>query len=185
MVVDIQPAYKDGFRGWLRDFIEFLEENHHKFSRITFLFNGPDLGFPDENEYKWWWIENGLSEEIIMESDFYDKGYAFFRFCMDEGMDEDAIVNLISYMIETGINDSRELSEEWWDGFMEIYGNEDIRELMEFSDDMINIPDLMSEIGDYDNVLMCGGGEYECLREVELAFRAIGKPYNLLRQFVY
>jgi hypothetical protein len=185
VVVDIQEAYESGFSHWLDEFIQFLNENHQMFSKITFLFNGPDLGFPDENEYQYWWLNNELDEDVLLHSNFYDKGYAFFRFCMDEGMDEDSIANLIGYMIETDVNDTRELDKAWWDEYVDRYGDKDLRDLMEFSDDCLSIPDLINEIGDYSNVVMCGGGETECLREVELAFRAIGKPYNLLNRYVY
>lgn len=186
VVVDVQPDYEDGFSYWLPEFVDFLNTNHHKFSHITFLFNGPDLGFPDENEYRMWWQENELDDDIISYSSFYDKGYAFFRSCMDMGGDHEGIVNLIKFMISKDINDSRELEEqEFWDEFVEIYGNDDIRELMEFSGDCVSIPDLMEELRGYNNILLCGGGENECLKEVEIALDALDKPYNFINRFVY
>lgn len=186
VVVDIQPAYQNGFNNWLYEFIEFLNTNHNRFSRITFLFNGPDLGFPEENEYRYWWEENGLDYDVMDNSSFYDKGYAFFRTCMDLGGDHGGIVNLIKFMMSKDINDSRDLEEDgFWDEFVNTYGSEDIREIMEFSGDCISIPDLMEELRDYNNILLCGGGADECLKEVEIALDALDKPYNFINRFVY
>lgn len=186
VVVDIQPAYKDNFSFSLHEFVNFINQNYNKFSDLTFLFNGPDLGFPDENEYKWWLIENGIEEEIIENATFYDKGYAFFRYCMDEGIDDDQIANLIKFMMEKNITDSRELDDQdLWEEFAYEYGSEDIRELMELSSDMIYVPDLMDEIKSYNNVVLTGGGINECLKEVEIALIALKKPYATLSQFTY
>lgn len=186
VIVDVQPAYQDGFSYWLDEFVDFLNTNYHRFSRITFLFNGPDLGFPEEHEYRMWWEENELDYDIINNSHFYDKGYAFFRSCMDMGGDEEGIVNLVKFMISKDINDSRDLDDgSFWDEFINIYGNDDIRELMEFSDDCISIPELMSELQHYNNIVLCGGGANECLKEVEIALDALDKPYNHIQRFVY
>ena len=187
VVVDIQPEYQSGFdRHFLNEFINFLNENYEHLSALTFLFNGPDtLGMISENEYKYWWLENGLDEHIIDSATFYDKGYAFFRYCMDSDIDENQIVNLVKYMIEKHVNDTRELDKEFWNEFIERFGDDDIRDLLETSDDMINIPDLMSFLKNYRGVVLCGGGVNECLKEVEIALKALNIPFNLLTKFIY
>src|ERR1017187_6233054 len=84
VVVDIQPEYSDAFKHFLNDFISFLNKNNSSLLRLTFLYNGADtLGMISESDYKNWWYENGLKESIIDSSIFYDKGYAFFRYCID------------------------------------------------------------------------------------------------------
>ncbi len=72
---------------------------YHKVDFILFLFNGPDLEFPDEDELKQWYYENGLKEEVIHSSDYYDKGYAFFRYCMDSDIKHEDTVKLVKYCI--------------------------------------------------------------------------------------
>jgi len=186
--VDIQPAYQDGFTFDIYSFTQFLNENYNQMRLLTFLFNGPDLGFPDENEYRRWLIENGLNEDIVNSATFYDKGYAFFRYCMDEGIDDDELVNLIKYMISHNINDSREIDDEMWNGFMREYdyNQSDIRDLLEVADDMINIPDLMEFLQRFGGkIVLCGGGINECLKEVELALMAQDKNYNILTKYSY
>jgi len=188
LIVDIQPEYKSGFDYWLEDFVEFINENHNKFNTITFYYNGADtVGEMDDNDYKMWWEENGLDEDIIYHSKFYDKGYAFFRYCMDSGIEDENISNLVKYMMINDINDSRELDIDFWKGFMVEYGvgGEETRELLEFSDDCINIPDLMDDLKYYNNILVCGGDQNECLREVNIALDALDKPYQTLNKFVY
>lgn len=185
VVVDIQPDYYDGFSYFFHDFINFINDNFNSLDRLTFLFNGPDLGFPSESEYKWWWIENGLNEEIIENSSWFDKGYAFFRYCIDSGIDDEEVVALVKFMINNNINDSKDITEEFWNEFIEEYNFSDVRDLLEISDDCINIPELMNELRPMSNIVVCGGGINECLKEVEIALQALDKPYNVLTKFVY
>jgi hypothetical protein len=184
--IDIQPTYEQAFDFNLNSFIEFINNNYDSMNSLTFLFNGLDLGFPDENEYKYWLFENGLEENIIELANFYDKGYAFFRFCMDEGIDDDKIVDLIKYMVRHNINNSREIDENMWNEFMNEYGHSDVRELLELADDMINIPDLMEYLQRFrGRIVLCGGGINECLKEVEIALMALDKDYNILTKYTY
>lgn len=186
--VDIQPEYQDGFTFYIHSFIDYLNENFESMRSLTFLFNGPELGFPDENEYKFWLMENGLDENVIANSIFEDKTYAYFRYCMNEGIDDDELVDLIKYMMSHDINDSRDINEEMWNDFMNEYNYEqsDIRDLLEVADDMIHIPDLMDFLQRYSGkIVLCGGGINECLKEVEIALMALNKKYNVLDKFVY
>lgn len=186
--VDIQPAYENAFTFDIYSYVKFLNENYKYLNSLTFLFNGPDLGYPDENEYKWWLIENGLDENIVEQSTFFDKGYAFFRFCLDKGIDDEELVNLIKFMISNNINDSRDIDQEMWNNFMQEYDYDEseIRDLLGIADDMVSIPDLMDFLRNYNNKLvLCGGGINECLKEVEIALMALDKKYNVLTKFTY
>ncbi len=186
VVVDVQPEYQSGFGNMASKLAAMINENMPHISRLTFLYNGADtLGMISEDEYKNWWYEEGLDEEIAFNAHYYDKGYAFFRYCMDQGADEDKISNLVRYMIAQNVHDSRDLGEEFWDGYVDKYGDEEIRELVEFSDDALHIPDLMDELSKYSNIVLCGGGVNECLKEVEIALNALDKPYTMLDEFTY
>jgi len=185
VVVDIQPEYEQWFGNILPEFVDFLNENYETLNRLTFLYNGDSLGMVSESDYKNWWFDNGLSEDVINYAIFYDKGYAFFRYCIDKNIDEETIVNLIKYMIEKDVFDTRELDKEFWDEYVERYGSEHIRELLEFAGDSINIPELMDELRNYNGIVLCGGGINECLKEVEIALHALDKPFNILTKYTY
>jgi hypothetical protein len=185
IVVDIQPEYSS-YINFLPSFVDFLNSNHENMSSITFLYNGYDtLGMINEGDYKMWWMDQGLDEEVIDSSYFYDKGYAFFRYCIDSNIDDEHIVGLVKIMIEKNVNDTRDLDNDFWDYYIERYGNKDVRELLEFSDDCINIPDLMDYLSSYDNITLCGGGINECLKEVEIALNALDKKYTTIPKFLY
>lgn len=94
--VDIQPEYKKYISFNINKWVKFINENG-EFNDIVFLYNGADtLGMIDEQSLQEWLIEIGIDEDIINNSTFYDKGYAFFRFCMDNSIDEDKIQNSIN-----------------------------------------------------------------------------------------
>src|SRR5690606_34721775 len=137
--------------------------------------------------YKMWLLGLGLHEDVLDYATFYDKGYAFFRYCMDNSIDEESIVELVKYMIRHNINDSRDIDEEMWNNFIEETGKtlQEVRDLLENAGDMINIPDLMDFLKDYNNIVLTGGGINECLKEVEIALTSLNKSYNTLEQFTY
>lgn len=184
LCVDIQPEYEKGIYFDLNDWAEMV--NQHQ-GRIIFLYNGYNtLGMINEDEYRNWLYELGIYEDIIYgNAIFYDKGYAFFRYCIDEGIDDEEIVNLVKMMVEYDVNDSRDLDSEFWSEYVSRYGEQDIKELMEVSDDCINIPDLMDFLRNLNNIIICGGGENECLKEVEIALQALGKNYQRLDNYIY
>ena len=188
IVVDVQPEYESGF-GNPRHYIDFIEENFNSFKSVTFLFNGPDLGFPDENELKYWWEDNGLDYEIIEQSIFYDKGYAFFRECMVSNIEYSEIILIIQYMYANDLTDSREL-EEHWDEVVRFATDkgidiEEIKEFLSTERGYLSIPDLMDFLDSYSDVILIGGGINECLAEVEIALDALGINYITMNEYVY
>lgn len=185
--VDIQPEYKNYISFGLSKWIQFLNQNANN-NRIIFLYNGEDtLGMVSEYDYKNFLLDLGLDEDVLDNAIFYDKGYAFFRYCMDNSIDEDNIVDLVKFMIQNDINDSREIDEDMWNDYMQQtnHSQEDVRELLENAGDMINIPDLMDFLKNYSNIVLLGGGINECLKEVEIALLALNKNFNTLKQFTY
>lgn len=187
--IDIQPEYHNAFSFVLGDYIRFLNRNFDAMNSLTFLYNGENtVGNMTEGEYKMWLVDNGFKESILDYTRFYDKGYAFFRSCMDDGHDEQEIVNLVKYMIKHSINDSRDIDEEMWNGFMAEYGydSSDVRDFLEPAQDCINIPDLMDYLKNYSGKLViCGGGINQCFKEVEIALTALGKNYGVLTDYTY
>lgn len=186
VVVDVQPEYAPYMDGMQYKLFQYINQHIDELAGLTFLYNGYDtLGMVSEGEYRNWLVENGLDEDIAYEATLYDKGYAFFRNCMDRGGDDEELVNLVKFMRDNNINDSRELDEDFWKAFIEKYGSENIRELMEDSEDCINIPDLMDFIDRFNNIVLVGGGINECLKEVELALDALGKNYETWFKYTY
>ena len=182
--VDVQPEYQKHISFNLYNFGNMI--NNHN-DRVVFLYNGYDtLGMINESKYKIWLMDEcGIEKDVIDKSIFYDKGYAFFRYCLDSGIDEDKIVGLIKMMIEHNINDSRDLDNEFWNNYVNKFGDDELKELLEFADDCINIPDLMDFLKQFSNISLCGGGQYECLKEVEIALMALDKDYNRIDRYIY
>lgn len=183
--VDIQPEYEEYLSFDKNEWADFINNNYES-NDIIFLYNGKEtLDMIDENSYKMWLLNLGIYEEVFYFSKFFDKEYAYFRFCLDESMDEEKIVNIVKFMIKYNINDSRDIDENMWDIFMKEYGHEDIKELLETAGDMINIPDLMDFLKYHSNIVLLGGGINECLKEVEIALKSLNKKYEILSQFTF
>lgn len=185
--VDIQPEYEKWITFDLNDWASFINNNATQ-NRIVFLYNGADtMGMVDEHTYQNWLFDLGIDEDVIANAIFYDKGYAFFRYCMDNSIDENDVAQLVRFMMSNDITDSREMDEDMWNLFMEQTDNslEDVRGLLENSDDLISIPDLMDFLDRFTNIVLTGGGINECLKEVEIALLAQNQPFNILNEFTY
>lgn len=187
--VDIQPEYEKGFGFSIEEFTSFLNEINDSVDNLVFLYNGAEsLGMILENQYKFWLYENGLREDVLDGSIFYDKGYAFFRYCMDEGLDVDVIANFVRFMYQNDIHDSRDMNREMWAKYLREYRKTDrkeVYELLKVSSDCVHIPDLMDFIKKYNHITLTGGGVNECLKEVEIALKALRKPYKIYSKFIY
>lgn len=55
VVVDVQPAYKNYIKFNIESFINYIKQQDY--SRILYLFNGPDFGFETEQEIQEWLFE--------------------------------------------------------------------------------------------------------------------------------
>ncbi len=195
IVVDIQPEYEKIFGFKTYEFTEHIFNSDY--DNIYYLYNGRDtLGMVSEDELKDWIMQNSdYSDEVyekLEQIDFYDKGYAFFRYCIDEGISNDNIIALIKFMIEKDVNDSRDLNEEFWNEFIERYKEyldlepQEVRDLLEFSEDSINIPDLMDFLKKIKGpITLVGGGLEECLKEVIIALQVLEKPYKIDNNWTY
>ena len=188
--VDIQPEYEKWFGFRTAKWIQFLTLSFPEVNNLVFLYNGKTtLDMSTEEQYKDWLAENGLEREIIDGSRFYDKGYAFFRSCMNVGIDEGDVVDFVKFMMRNNITDSRELDRKMWKEYIRgqkhLMDRQDLIELLQHSGEMIYIPDLMDFLKSYNNIVLTGGGLEQCLKEVEIALMALGKNYFILNEFTY
>lgn len=188
VIVDIQPDYKKYITFNMGSFVDFLNKSYKKYERILYLYNGREtVGLDDQGSITEWLVEYGLDEEVLNIVEFYDKGYAFLRNAMDQGINEDEIVHLLEYMSSNDLNDSRDLDEDNWIEFSRLYPKDvDIKEYLQDNDDSINIPDVLERIKYIkNNFQICGGGKTECLAEVLILIKLCKKRYSILPQFVY
>jgi len=188
IVVDIQPSYKNHISFSVTELLNNIKEEDY--DNILWLFNGPDMGFEDSDEINWW-----LSNKIEDEEDeyffdffsdivnYYEKGYGFFRDLMGN-VDDDKIIEIGKYMIKKNLNDMRELNEE----DIKYLINKGIEEeYLNGDNHFFAIPDVKDEL-DYlrgKEIIMIGGGEYECLLEIELLMKMLEIPYKIDNSYVY
>ena len=185
IVVDVQPEYESYISF---DIAEMLDELIDSYSKILFLYNGANtVGDIDEYGLKRFyfekldWDEDRINK-LIDKSTFFDKGYGFFREIMDSDLcyAYPNIVALVKYMISSGIHDIRDLSES-------DVGKINIDEFL-FEDlerYIFHIPELNDIIANWNGSSIMGGGENECLAEVEILADARGLTFNRVEKFTF
>lgn len=182
-VIDVQRTYKDYITFDLKDFYNYLKKYD---GNIVFFYNDfEDVGFDSEvtdmfiEEYDYNEADDIYS--FFNNIERYQKDFAFLRDMMDQYEDVDDWIEVLRYMIKNDFNDSRDFNLK---DIKDLDYNKDVDSLLE--DGGINSPYCGYEPFDlYDDILICGGGRYECLAEVEIVLDALGKTYTENNQFIY
>ena len=132
-----------------------------------------------------WLFEIGVDEFVLEDSLFFDKGYAFFRSFMDLIGDDDDMLTILKYMVAQDISDSRDIDDQQIEELVSKGISERSVEFLEDRADMIYIPDVFDFLEGKNNIVLCGGGRDECLKEVEILLMLHDTNYSLIDQFVY
>ncbi len=183
ILVDFQPAYDSdnwGYREALENTIQYLNEKRP--SQITVFFNGADVGIEDtQHDVAYHYMEYGLEEDIVDSFNMIEKGYAFLRGWMDQGVQEDMIIKTVRYMVSNRMYDSRDIEEEVLEELSN--GQYDIDDLMT---DHIYIPDIsLKMLKQLSGSLIGGGGKHECLKEITLMMNAFNIKYKMVQDWIY
>jgi len=192
VIVDVQPAYETHAPF---DIGEMLVWAHENYSRILVLWNGPDLGYVDQSGLMSFYFEkvadqlgsdyeqaDELVYQLGQKSEFFDKGYGFFRDLMDDDRcyPRQHIIKIVKYMLDHNVTMLYDLTEEQ---FAEI----DVPDLL--FDDLQNygfsIPDLADVLPNWSGSDMVGGDEDECMAEVLILGAAQGLSFNKISQYIY
>ena len=180
IVVDVQPGHQDFISFDIYDFTNYLNENKDK--NILYLFNGTELGYEDEYELKQWLYEYGLDENTYIN--FHEKGYGFFRDLMDNSyVDNGDIVKIGKEMIKNDIYDYREFDDDIKEKYEEIYNIYSDDYLMYIPDDIVDF--FKNNIYSNETSEIIGGGQGECLTEIELLLNIMDLKYVENFDFIY
>ena len=180
ILVDFQEGYKNagGYDSAIGNAVAYINK---KQPQVTAFYNGADVGFDDQpDDIMWHYMEHGLDEDLAHLFTFKEKSYAWLRSWMDQGVDHSTIIKVVRYLVVNDMNDSRDIDEEV---FLELVG-EDGGEWM--FDDGIYIPDInIGTLKSLSGSLLGGGGEHECLKEMELLMYAFNIRYKRVGNWVY
>ena len=185
VVVDVQPEYESGTSFDIGDMLRTAAEDY---SEILFLFNGEDtLGMISESALKDYYFEKldydeEVFDELLAKSEFFDKGYGFFRDVMDSSVcfDRTSIVKIVKYMIDNEIQDIRDLEEEDVNAI-------GVSELLvdDLEDYGFWVPELEEVLPRWNGSDLAGGARNECMAEVEILGAAQGLSFNHIDDFIY
>lgn len=108
VIVDVQPSYASGIHYPIESLMKFASQ----FPRIEVFYNGEDFGFESEYDIRDWYSENNCSERTQEKMRFFEKNYAFFRDLIDDGVDDEKIIEIGKLLLRTNKYDWRDLVEE-------------------------------------------------------------------------
>jgi len=182
IIVDVQPTYNKFIDFDIGEFVSWI--NNSSFDEVFCLYNGPELGYEDD---EWrisnWYYDWGLDRDISFR--FFEKSYGWFRDFMED-MDDDNIISIGKYMIEHDIWDSRYFKKKDIKilkdrGISTRYLGKESR--------VMYIPELKDYLSNniYTNeeIIICGGGVDECYKEVNMLLEMMGYKFKEKIKFVY
>lgn len=183
--VDVQPAYEKFATYKMGEFMRFLNVAIDEYDRVIYFFNGPDLGYEDQSTLEEWMVNNGFDYDRLDDLEFFDKGYGWFRTCMDEGYMDD-VEELLSWMYSEGKDSTSDIDDDEWDRLIEknsTFG--ELRDLIDNNGD-VYFPEAFNFLENVNSGIdMVGGQQNECLKEVEIMLSVLDKDYDLISEWVY
>lgn len=191
IVVDIQPEYESGIGFNISDFVKFLLETINQNKSVLYLYNGPEYGMSNKDKIINWLVfdnlnipdEDELSDvfnTLSSNVNWVEKNYSFFRDWMDYGVSDESIIKVLKYMRKENIHDSRKLTEKIVNS---ITGGDYPNNLQT---SILWFPNVSKKVLQrYPDPYICGGGETECLREVEILMEVFDLKYTQLRKFMF
>jgi len=176
IIVDVQKVFLDYIP---QKIVHGILEYSKNFENVLYIYDVLNSDIVDFSNHDM--PDSFFEYDHVHAFDKYQKEYAFFRNWMDTGVDEEDIINVAKYMIENGVNDSRDIDFEELD--LEL--NTDIDYLQ--GDDCIYIPDVVSDLEHVvkDRPILVGGGHDECLREIYLLLQAMDKGPEINNNLTY
>lgn len=184
IVVDVQPEYakyKDNYDICTK-IIEFV---NNKTGPVLMFVNAEYTGLTNDttHDIQYFWEEHGFNKNNWNRVKIIDKGYGHFRSLMDQGVPDDLIIKTIRRLYQEKLNDVWELFdkhgkeelEEFFDGWCDLFEHESF---------VINWTSV-SQLKQFNNAYIVGGGKHECLREVELLMNAFNIKYKRIKTLVY
>lgn len=127
-----------------------------------------------------WLFHLGVIDEVLEEAEFIPKSYGFFRDAIDDGVDDERIAELAKFMLFHQIISTNHMTEHDW----RVQGDDYLRDLM-LSGNEIEIPDFLRSLTQYPNIVLMGGAQQQCLKEIEIGLMALNKSFEFNRDFVY
>jgi hypothetical protein len=180
IVVDVQPEYHKWCEYIMPRFVDFM--NSHS-GRVLAYYNGQGLTNDEMETVKHYYREMGMNEERVESIEYIEKDYGWFRAWMDNGVSEGDIIKILREMMRQKINDSRDLEPSAEEVFEELVGEMDG---FNVEDDPIYFPYIeIGHLREFNGALLCGGGEHECLKEIQLLMSAYNIKYKLFKKLIY
>lgn len=174
LVVDVQPAYGDGC-GVIA--AKVAQRINNTVKPVTIMWVGEGLTSDCEADVYEYLRMHGARPGRLATATFVEKNYGFFRGWMDNRVPHDDIVNVGRHMLSQQVYSSQCVD------MTELYGDA-VPDFPEY--DELGLPSFDDNcLRALSTVEVCGGGRDECLAEVELWLRMIGKPFKRLPSMVY
>lgn len=181
IITDVQPTYEEGSDTILHQVIEKVNNTDQ---RIICFFVGPVSSGDTKEDVMLYYLKNGMDEYKVSKIHFIEKDYGFLRNWMDKGISEEIIINSLSYMKQNQIYTSERFSLDEW---KLITGNQYETNYL-FREKPINYPFFHHKVFDkpeIDNFEMIGGGRFECLLEIDLYLKSLGKTTIINEDLCY
>lgn len=176
-IIDVQPCYQQGATPVRDALIPLLNEG--QFDNVVFIRVNEELSGDTEWDALAYWEEAGLEPEVLTNAIHVEKTYAFFRGWMDNGVDDDVIVDVVKCLRSHNKWDTRMLDEELLNSFED--GLSDRADPLFRPDELESV----ARVFERKSWTLCGGGRHECLKEFELWLDSRDIQHDRLEHLIY
>lgn len=182
LVVDVQP----GYRNWCGHIAPAVAKRINNTRKpVNIFWVGEGFTNDTEEDVRDYLNMHGARPGKLDQCHFIEKDYGFFRSWMDSGVDRDFIVAVGKRMMAQGVYGSEDL--DLFD-LQHMYEDRLFESLIESvpDSDPLRMPSFApGRLQYFDAFETCGGGNAECLAEIELWLEMKGKSYERLDHLIY
>jgi hypothetical protein len=183
IIVDVQPEHEDG-TGADSIIHNVVDKINNTNQRIICFFNGPCISGDTKEDVQFYFLKNGVNENKLNKIHFIEKDFGFLREWMDKGVNEKIIIDSLSYMKKNKIYSSQRFTTNDWSA---VAGKEYDKNYL-LREKHITYPFFHHKVFDkpeLKNFEIIGGARYECLLEIELYLKSLGKNTTVTENLCY
>ena len=181
VIVDVQPNFQRNCHFILPEIIEKINSTNQE---IICFYVGKVLEGDKKNDVIGYFMENGIDFDKLDKIKFVEKDFGFFRTWMDAGVSEDIMIKAINLLKESGFKSTSQFSQNDWN---KVLTDQDKKSFY-FYDEHLFYPTFNGKLFEkpgVNHMELIGGALHECLAEVDLYLKAMGKKTHINKDLCY
>lgn len=180
-IVDVQPNFQRACHFILPEIVEKINtSNQH----LICFYVGKELQGDTKDDVIGYFMENGVDFDKLDKMKFIQKDFGFFRKWMDAGIAESLIVKTVKYLKDRALKSTKQFTDEDWNNLLT---PQERKRFFLYDDEMLypRFNGSLFQKPEVNGIELIGGALQECLTEIDIYLKSLGKRTSISHQYCY